>query len=56
MLIVNPGWLKLVRAYSVLDRKDDAQKALARAKSQFSGNMQAIEQLDALAAELGLKS
>src|SRR5262249_37541058 len=50
------GWLKLVRAYSVLDRKDDAQKALARAKSQFSGNMQAIEQLDALAAELGLKS
>ncbi|HEY6920931.1 MAG TPA: c-type cytochrome biogenesis protein CcmI, partial [Methyloceanibacter sp.] len=50
------GWLKLVRAYSVLDRKDDAQKALARAKSQFSGNTQAIEQLDALAAELGLKS
>jgi len=51
-----PRWLKLVRAYSVLDRKDDAQKALARAKSQFSGNTQAIEQLDALAAELGLKS
>jgi cytochrome c-type biogenesis protein CcmH len=51
-----PGWLKLVRAYSVLDRKDDAQKALARAKSQFSGNTQAIEQLDALAVELGLKS
>ena len=50
------GWLKLVRAYSVLDRKDDAQKALARAKSQFSGNTHAIEQLDALAAELGLKS
>ena len=50
------GWLKLVRAYSVLDRKDDAQKALARAKSQFSGNTQAIQQLDALAAELGLKS
>jgi cytochrome c-type biogenesis protein CcmH len=51
-----PGWLKLVRAYSVLDRKEDAAKALARAKSQFSGNTQAIEQLDALAAELGLKS
>jgi cytochrome c-type biogenesis protein CcmH len=51
-----PGWLKLVRAYSVLDRKDDAVKALARAKSQFSGNTQALEQLDALAAELGLKS
>jgi len=51
-----PGWLKLVRAYSVLDRKDDAQKALARAKSQFSGNTQALQQLDALATELGLKS
>jgi cytochrome c-type biogenesis protein CcmH len=51
-----PGWLKLVRAYSVLDRKDDALKALQRAKSQFSGNEQAIEQLDQLAAELGLKS
>ena len=51
-----PGWLRLVRAYTVLDRKDDAQEALARAKSQFAGNAQAIEQLDALAAELGLKS
>ena len=29
-----PGWLKLVRAYSVLDRKDDALKALERAKSR----------------------
>ena len=51
-----PGWLQLVRAYSVLDRKDDAQKALARAKTQFSGNAQALDQLDRLAAELGLKS
>lgn len=50
------GWLKLVKAYSVLDRKDDAEKALARAKSQFTGNTQALQQLDQLAAELGLKS
>lgn len=50
------GWLRLVRAYTVLDRKDEARKALARAKSQFNGNAQAIKQLDALAAELGLKS
>jgi cytochrome c-type biogenesis protein CcmH len=50
------GWLKLVRAYSVLDRKDDALKALERAKTQFSGNTQALQQLDQLAAELGLKS
>ena len=51
-----PGWLKLVRAYSVLDRKNDALKALERAKTQFSGNTQALQQLDQLAAELGLKS
>ncbi len=50
------GWLKLVRAYSVLDRKDDAAKALAKARTQFSGDAQALQQLDALAAELGLKS
>ena len=50
------GWLKLVRAYSVLERKADALKALERAKSQFSGNAEALQQLDALAAELGLKS
>jgi cytochrome c-type biogenesis protein CcmH len=49
-------WLRLVRAYSVLDRKDDALKALARAKGQFSGDSQALEKLDQLAAELGLKS
>jgi cytochrome c-type biogenesis protein CcmH len=50
------GWLKLVKAYSVLERKDDAEKALARAKTQFTGNTQALQQLDQLAAELGLKS
>ena len=42
------GWLKLVRAYAVLDRKTDALKALERAKSQFSGKPQALEQLDTL--------
>jgi len=49
-------WLKLVKAYSVLERKDDAEKALARAKTKFTGNTQALQQLDQLAAELGLKS
>lgn len=51
-----PGWLQLVRAYSVLDRKEDALKALERAKTQFSGDAHALDQLDRLAAELGLKS
>ena len=50
------GWLKLVKAYSVLERKDDAEKALARAKTKFTGNTQALQQLNQLAAELGLKS
>jgi cytochrome c-type biogenesis protein CcmH len=50
------GWLKLVRAYSVLDRKQDALAALAKAKTSFTGNADALNQLDQLAAELGLKS
>jgi cytochrome c-type biogenesis protein CcmH len=50
------GWLQLVRAYTVLGRNDEAREALARAKGQFDGDTQAIEQLDALAAELGFKS
>lgn len=49
-----PGWLRLVRAYTVLGRSDDAKEALARAKEQFAGNVQAIEELDTLAADLGL--
>ncbi len=49
-------WLKLLRAYSVLDRKEDALKALARAKSQFNGDSQALQELDQVATELGLKS
>ncbi len=49
-------WLRLVRAYTVLERRDDAVKALDRAKTKFSGDSQALEELDRLAAELGLKS
>jgi cytochrome c-type biogenesis protein CcmH len=49
-------WLTLLRAYTVLDRKDDAVKALGRARGEFSGNGEALEQLDRLADELGLKS
>lgn len=51
-----PGWLRLVRAYTVLGRSDDAKEALAQAKKQFAGNEQAIEKLDTLAADLGLTS
>ena len=40
----------------MLDRKDDAVKALAKAKAKFSGDAASAQQLDTLAAELGLKS
>jgi cytochrome c-type biogenesis protein CcmH len=49
-------WLTLMRAYTVLDRKDDAVKALDRAKDKFSSDDEALQQLDRLADELGLKS
>lgn len=50
------GWMKLVKAYVVLNRKDDARAALKKAKVQFSGNATALSRLNALANELGLKS
>jgi len=50
------GWLMLVRAYTVLGRKDDAVTALKRARGQFTGNGEALGQIDALAKSLGLAS
>jgi cytochrome c-type biogenesis protein CcmH len=50
------GWLRLVRAYSVLDRKGDARAALSEARRHFSGDKRALDQLSALAASLGLDS
>jgi cytochrome c-type biogenesis protein CcmH len=48
------GWLKLVRAYTVLGRRDDATQALTTARQNFSGNSDALAQIDGLAATLGL--
>jgi cytochrome c-type biogenesis protein CcmH len=50
------GWLMLVRAYTVLGRKDDAVTALNQARGQFAGNNEALGQIDALAKSLGLPS
>jgi cytochrome c-type biogenesis protein CcmH len=50
------GWLMLVRAYTVLGRKDDALSALNDARGQFAGNNEALGQIDALAKSLGLPS
>ncbi len=51
-----PGWLRLVRAYAVLERRQDALAALAEARRNFTGNADALAQLAALASSLGLGS
>jgi cytochrome c-type biogenesis protein CcmH len=48
------GWQRLVHAYVVLDRKDDARAALAKARAQFSTDPEALSKLAALAGTLGL--
>jgi len=50
------GWLRLVRSYTVLGRRDDALAALKKARSQFQKDAKAIKKIDALAAQLGLRS
>jgi cytochrome c-type biogenesis protein CcmH len=48
------GWLRLVRAYSVLGDADKARAAMADARKALDGNTAALGQLDTLARELGL--
>ena len=50
------GWMRLVRAYKVLGRPQDASTALASARSNFAGDPKALEQLQALAQVLGIGS
>jgi cytochrome c-type biogenesis protein CcmH len=49
-------WLRLARSYGVLGKTDDAAAAIGKARTQFAGNADAIKQIDALVASLGLKS
>ena len=49
-----PGWLRLVRAYQVMGRKDEAVAALASARKQFSADPKALADLDSLAKDVGL--
>jgi cytochrome c-type biogenesis protein CcmH len=51
-----PGWLRLVRAYAVLERKDEARAALAEARRNFNGDAGALAELSRLASSLGLGS
>jgi len=48
------GWLRLVRAYAVLGRKDDANRALADARKNIEKDNDKQALLDALADELDL--
>ena len=51
-----PGWVRLVRAYAVLERQDDARAALAEARRNFNGDASALAELSKLASSLGLGS
>ena len=48
------GWTKLIRAYQLMGRKDDAAKALSEARTQLTGDEPALKALNDLAEKLGL--
>ena len=48
------GWLRLIRSYAVLDRRDDAREAIASARATFDGDDAVSGRLAALETELGL--
>ncbi len=49
------GWLRLVRAYSVLHEEDKAKSALSDARRNLAGDAAASARIEALARELGLE-
>jgi cytochrome c-type biogenesis protein CcmH len=50
------GWQRLIRAYTVLGRREDALAALSRARTALAEEAQSLEALAALARSLGLAS
>ena len=48
------GWVRLIRSYMVLQRADDAQQALSKARAIFRGDEQKQKTLTDLATELGI--
>lgn len=50
------GWINLVRAYTVMGRRGDAQAALAEARGQLAGDNAALAEIAALEKSLGLGS
>lgn len=55
-LATNPndkdGWLKLIRAYQVMGRKDDALAAVGKAKAALAADSAALAEIDQAAKEL----
>jgi cytochrome c-type biogenesis protein CcmH len=49
------GWLRLLRAYAVLNESDKARSALIDARRNLAGDAAATSRIDALARELGLE-
>ncbi len=50
------GWLRLIRSYTVLGKKELAIQALERARVGLAANAAGLSEVNALAAELGLST
>ena len=49
------GWLRLIKAYTVLGQRDKAQAAAANARTALAGNSDNLRRIGELAKELGLE-
>lgn len=49
-------WMRLVRSYSVLGERDQAVRAIDRARMALAANAEAVARIDGLARDLGLPS
>ena len=47
-------WIRLMRSYVVLDRRDEASAAQRNARTAFANDTEALRRLDATAGELGI--
>ncbi len=50
------GWLRIIRSYAVLGRKNDAATALTKAVKQFASNPTAAKKLTDLAVAMNIKA
>jgi cytochrome c-type biogenesis protein CcmH len=48
------GWMMLIRAYQMLGRREDAERAVKDARRGLEGDAAALSGVDGLAKELGL--